>query len=64
MPVHRAKIVQFGSSKIEDSLDWPAQRPDINPIEKLWMEFLAKEIDCPELFSSYKMLFKNGEACQ
>ena len=37
-PVHRASVVTFWKNNhCIESLEWPVQRPDLNPIDNLWM---------------------------
>ena len=38
-PMHKARFIQLWFVEIGvEELDWPAQNPDINPIERLWDE--------------------------
>jgi len=55
-PCHRAKLVtKWKSKKNFRTLDWPAQSPDLNPIENLWHK-VALEISKRHLTNKRELI--------
>ncbi|GBM12245.1 hypothetical protein AVEN_155252-1 [Araneus ventricosus] len=52
-PVYTARVVQswFDDMNVEE-LDWPAQSPDLNPIEHLWYKLEHKILSRPKRATS------------
>lgn len=71
-PKHTARSVkQWFSSENINVLDWPAQSPDLNPIENLWADVeiaLEKKVskNAEELFQNVKEIWQSipVERCQ
>lgn len=63
-PKHKAKTVQawLREQNIE-VLDWPAQSPDLNPIEHPWVELKRRVSDYDEMPKFMAQLWERVQTC-